>query len=271
MSLNANVGAQLRALALEGADESARLNDSLRLLSKWRSVLIQRALLARQGTVVGAGPMKGLDFLSRSAEGCHVPKLLGTYEQPLHPHLEEAMAAEYDVVLNIGCAEGYYAVGLARRMPRSRVHAFDLDPQARTECAALAVKNGVADRVVVGALFSPEDFADHAGGRVLVLCDIEGGERALLDPAAAPALAGMDLIVEAHDCFDPGIADALTARFEPTHEIVRIEDDGRRAVPDAPRWFEQLSHLDQLLAVWEWRTGPTPWLIMKARRGRASP
>ena len=26
-----------------------------------------------------------------------------------------------------------------------------------------------------------------------------------------------------------------------------------------------LAHLDQLLAVWEWRSGATPWLVMRAR------
>jgi len=32
-----------------------------------------------------------------------------------------------------------------------------------------------------------------------------------------------------------------------------------------PSWFNNLSHLDQLLATWEWRAGPTPWLVMKAK------
>ena len=31
-----------------------------------------------------------------------------------------------------------------------------------------------------------------------------------------------------------------------------------------PAWFNNLAHLDQLLATWEWRSGATPWLVMKA-------
>jgi len=31
-----------------------------------------------------------------------------------------------------------------------------------------------------------------------------------------------------------------------------------------------LAHLDQLLAVWEWRSGPTPWLVMKAHKGQSA-
>ena len=29
-----------------------------------------------------------------------------------------------------------------------------------------------------------------------------------------------------------------------------------------PDWMESLSDLDRLIALWEWRSGPTPWLWM---------
>lgn len=265
MSLNRQVRDRLLAsLSGEEAD-AARLNEALRLLAKWRCVLIQNTLLQQQGTVVRDGPIEGMDFLAQSAEGCHIPKLLGCYEQPLQPHVEAAIRAGYPLILNIGCAEGYYAVGMARRMPGSRVLAFDINPRAQQVCAELAAKNGVADRVSVGGLFAPADFAAHAGRRVLVLCDIEGAERDLLDPKASPALAAMDLIVESHECLVPGLTRLLIDRFGPTHDITVIEDDGQRRLPSAPAWFNNLAHLDQLLAVWEWRSGPTPWLVMKAK------
>ena len=116
----------LDALAQSRPDESDQLNSALRLLSKWRSVLIQNTIVRQHGTVVMAGPLKGLDFLPHSAEGCHVAKLLGCYEQPLHPFIERAIQTAYQVVVNIGCAEGYYAVGMARRMPTTHVEAGPL-------------------------------------------------------------------------------------------------------------------------------------------------
>lgn len=266
MTLHHTVRQQLLGnLTQPQADEAAQLNNALRLLSKWRSALIQNTLLQHQGTTVMEGPIKGMDFLPQSAEGCHIAKLLGCYEQPLLPYIEAAIQAGYPTILNIGCAEGYYAVGMARRMPQTRVLAFDLNPKAQQVCTELVAKNGVADRVSVGALFQPQDFAAYAGQRVLVLCDIEGAERELLDPAQTPALAGMDLIVESHECLVPGITQLLLSRFAPTHEITRVEDNGQRQLHHAPAWFNNLAHLDQLLAVWEWRSGPTPWLVMKAK------
>lgn len=257
-----------RVLAMLGKPqprEDNQLAEALRVLGQWRSRLIQNELVHQNGTIVLDGPLKGLDFLPRSAEGCHVPKLLGTYEQPLHPAIEAAIARAYRTILNIGCAEGYYAVGMARRMPETRVLAFDIDANARTVCADLAAKNGVADRIEIGTLFSIGDFAAHAGGDVLVFCDIEGAERALLDPDAAPALRTMDLIVESHECFSAGLTQELIRRFAPTHDIQRIADDGQRRLTTEPAWFGRMNNLDQLLAVWEWRAGATPWLVMKAR------
>ncbi len=266
MSLHANIRQQLIGLMdSPSTDEITQLNNALRLLSKWRSVLIQNTLLQQQGTRVMQGPLQGMDFLSQSAEGCHIAKLLGCYEQPLLPYIEAAIRASYPTILNIGCAEGYYAVGMARRMSDTHVLAFDLNPKAQATCRALAEKNGVLDRIQIGGLFKPEDFADYASQRVLVLCDIEGAERALLDPVSAPALQGMDLIVESHECLIPGITQTLIARFRTSHDITLVHDNGQRELANAPAWFKNFAHLDQLLATWEWRSGPTPWLVMKAK------
>ena len=175
MSLHDQVNARLRALFDGAYDQRAALNEGLRLLGKWRSVLIANTLLENNGSTVMQGPLKGLDFLSTSAEGCYVAKILGCYEQPLQPFIEMAFARQYSTVINVGCAEGYYAVGMAKRMPRTEVHAFDLDVSGQSKCAELAEKNSVQDRVVVGGEFHPSDFAHYTSQSVLLMCDIEGG------------------------------------------------------------------------------------------------
>lgn len=269
VSINSQVQKQLQAIlsqaASDNASQQAQLNNALRLLSKWRSVLIQNTLLQQQGTSVMQGPLMGMNFLAQSAEGCHIAKLLGCYEQPLQPFIEAAIEANYKTILNIGCAEGYYAVGMARRMPSTKVFAFDLNPKAQEVCTALAEQNGVSERVQVSALFKPEDFEQYAGQRVLVLCDIEGAERELLDPNLSPALKGMNIIVESHECLIPGITQLLIDRFKDSHQITLVQDDGQRQLQAAPHWFYNLAHLDQLLATWEWRSGPTPWLVMSSK------
>ena len=68
-----------------------------------------------------SGPFKGMRYGDFSYNSALIPKLLGTYEADLHGWVGEAVAAGYDAVINIGCAEGYYAVGFAYADPRVEV------------------------------------------------------------------------------------------------------------------------------------------------------
>ena len=90
-----------------------------------------------------------LKFLEQSSEGCHVAKLLGTYEQPIHSHLLNLISRDYEKILNIGCAEGYYAVGLSRLFPSAVSLAFDTDPVARKACENLAAKNRLEKKIEI--------------------------------------------------------------------------------------------------------------------------
>ena len=263
MKLAQGIKEQLKhLLSVRHRDENEALNNGLRLLSKWRSVLIQNTVLKYNGTVVLQGPLKGLDFIERSAEGCHIAKLIGCYEQPLQPYIIDAIASGFKNIVNIGCAEGYYAVGLARVLPGSISVACDTDPKAQAACLELAKKNGVEERVEVRGTFTHADFESLDASHSLIFCDIEGAEDQLLDPEKAPNLTRLNIIVESHECLVPGITDRLINRFEKSHTITRIDDNGSRTLKNPPDWFYKMSHLDQLLATWEWRSGPTPWLVM---------
>jgi precorrin-6B methylase 2 len=234
------------------------LNELLRALGRWRARMLANTFLARHGAYILSGPFAGMEYLTEATEGALVPRLLGTYESELHPHLAAFAATELDAVIDVGCAEGYYAVGLARAMPAVTVYAHDVDEKARAACVSLAAKNGVADRVVVGGAFQPQDFEGFAGRRVLVMVDTEGAEVDILQPV--PALARMYIIVETHDLYRRGALATMMERFSPTHDIVRVDQQPK--VFDMPWWLQELPHLDQLLAVWEWRAGPTPWLVL---------
>jgi hypothetical protein len=242
------------------------LNDNLRLLAKWRMELIRNTLLKNETTIVSSGPLMGLNFLESSTEGCHIPKLLGCYEQPLSPHISAAINTNYSIVIHVGCAEGYYAVGMAKKMTNTKSFAFDINTKAQDACTALAEKNNVTNRIEVGDIFQTEDFNAFRKKNVLVFCDIEGGEYDLLDPSKAPSLIEMDFIVETHNTGNNNGLSLLINRFKESHHITLVEDNGQRDLTTVAPWFRKLSHLDQLIAVWEVRSEPTPWLVMKSKK-----
>ena len=263
MSLNANTLAALQKVVAAYTPSQAveaYLTRVLRLLSKWRSILLANTLIARHGAVVLNGPFAGMLYGDTAAEGSLAPRLLGSYESELHPAIVHATTSGLAAIIDIGCAEGFYAVGFARLMPDVEVHAHDIDPRARALCADLARRNGVGDRVRVGGAFGTGDFARFSGRRTLVFIDAEGAEDDLLDPVVAPALTDMGVIVETHEHERRGVTARLQERFSPTHHI-QVVRQGAKTTP-LPEWFNDLGHLDQLLVVWEWRAHPTPWLVM---------
>jgi hypothetical protein len=75
----------------------------------------------------------------------------------------------------------------------------------------------------------------------------------------------MKVIVETHDLYRAGALQTLMERFSPTHDIIRVDSQGK--ILDLPEWLADLSHLDQLLATWEWRQRSTPWLVMRPKAG----
>jgi len=190
---------------------------------------------------------------------CYTPKLLGVYERELQAIVLGFATRGYRTVINAGCAEGYYAVGLARALPRVEVLAFDSEPRARERCAELAALNQVSDRVTIGGTVRPEALAGHPLPALLV-CDVEGAENELLDPLKAPALVDMDILVEVHDVFVEGTTERLTARFGDSHRITPVAS-GSVDLPALPE-LDGMEQMDRLLAYWEGRLAGTHWLWM---------
>ncbi len=221
--------------------------------------------LAGHGRSVRHGPLAGLVYPpALDGTGDLVAKLLGSYELELREELARWVVAGHPHVVDVGCAEGYYAVGLARAMPGTTVHAFDIDAGARERCAALAAANGVQDRVVLGGMCTPQTLQAAFPERgVALLSDCEGYERVLLDPAAAPVLAGWHILVELHEFLDPDITQAIVARFAPTHDVEVIPGRARdgAAVPElgAFRPAERAALLD------EHRPAAMRWAALRPR------
>ncbi|HYH10663.1 MAG TPA: hypothetical protein VEK11_26700 [Thermoanaerobaculia bacterium] len=197
-----------------------------------------------------------MHYVDEPAEGSIFPKLAGTYERELAPIIEQVVATPYDVIIDIGASEGYYAVGLAMRMPGATVHAYEIDARSREACAELARRNGVADRVQVHGAFTPRAFGAK---RMFVICDCEGCELQALDPVL---FRDADLLVELHDFLDPAITPTLVARFRDSHEITLVDT----RPPDlALPVLQRLRTKDRAFAADEQRPGPMQWAWMVAR------
>ena len=221
------------------------------------------ALAAKYGYRVNNGPFAGLNYTRKAAGSALAPKLVGSYESELHPIWAQVLKNPYDLVIDIGCAEGYYAVGLAKHLPGGpKVIAFDMDAEARLLCRELSIKNGVSDRVETLGECDVPALKRVLKGRALVVCDCEGAELDLLDGDQIPALKTADIVVELHDFLRAGVTPTLTQRFAATHEIQLIDS----VKPDVSLYpeLEILAPEQRAIALDE-RAQPMQWAWMRAR------
>lgn len=76
------------------------------------------------------GPFKDLIYYSSESLAFeNFKKIIGTYEMELHPILYQLFKKKYDIIIDIGSAEGYYVVGFARKWPEAQIFAYDNNPQ----------------------------------------------------------------------------------------------------------------------------------------------
>lgn len=182
--------------------------------------------------VVQTGPFRGLRYIDRACGSAHIPKIAGTYEKEIHSFLPQFLANQPDAFIDIGAAEGYYAVGAAVANWSPRIVAFEINPDSQRALTELMTLNQLAPARIdlrgactLAALNTL--LADCA--RPAVLMDVEGYECFLLDPLRVPHLARCSILVEYHDFILHGLRAELCRRMAATHAVTVIDLAPRQA------------------------------------------
>jgi hypothetical protein len=218
------------------------------------------------------GPFRGMFYLDETVWGPITPKWAGAYEMELEDVIADIVRQGHDRIVNLGCAEGYYAVGLALLNHEPKVFAFDVDPIARKQARRLARLNGVCGRVRVFGACTHFKLNQFITGKTFVVCDIEGHELVLLDPVKVPGLKEADLLIEVHEeSASVGIQDVeerIVERFAGSHTIERrVSRDRENWIRDHHLlWQGKVSRERMLKSLDEARSGSQVWLWARTRR-----
>jgi hypothetical protein len=221
-------------------------------------------LVGGSDPIVETGPFTGMCYPGgRLADiDAAVAKLLGEYEREIAWVFERAIARKTATFIDVGCADGYYAVGMAHASPATTTYAYDLSSSARALCAETAAASGVAPRVKIGKRFTLGSLAPDQAQGAIVLCDIEGGEVELLDSVAAAAFAGSVVVVEVHEDARPGAGDRLRESFAATHDPVVVTQQPRSEIPDRLRaWPSD----ERARALGEFRGRELHWIVFEPK------
>ncbi len=223
-----------------------------------------KRFLQSNGSKVLYGPFQGMKYPTASILSRHsVPRLLGSYESELHPVIYDALQRKYTCIVDIGTAEGYYAVGFALK-GASPVVTYEADPRELRLCKAMARENNVEARITAKTFCTPKELrALGSNGRCFVLSDCEGYETELFDESTVEALRRSDLLIELHgNAYEP-----LFARLSETHDIQTFV-----AQDKSSRNYPELSSLGDSadLAICEFRDAGQRWLFAQSRESERS-
>ena len=123
------------------------------LWRKKRNEIISKYPSIFKNLSVRSGPFKGLKLSSPYLRKPLFPKLLGTYEWDIKPLIEKISEINYQKIINVGCAEGYYAIGFAVRNDKAEIIAIDEDEKMLNSCEESARLNNVSERVTFSKQF----------------------------------------------------------------------------------------------------------------------
>lgn len=239
---------------------------------RWRpSGYLVHLTRERTSCVVRSGPFAGCVYVSISVGSAYIPKLLGIYERELASKMELICAGRPTLIVDVGAAEGYYAIGLMIRNPQARVVAFETEMHGQEALREMAMLNDVSPRLDIRGKCETLDLASTLEGTLnsVVICDVEGYEEKLLDLKIIPALSRSSILVELHEFIVPGITEELKSRFSNTHRIEQIWQQSRSAGEFPWHTFGTMllpkSYLDW--AVSEGRPAQMSWLWMVPKGG----
>ena len=176
---------------------SDTFNNYVQWAWKRKSELTKIIFERTQGEVI-QGPFKGMKILPKWAwgDGDTAGKLLGLYECELFEHVEDAVSKSPDVVINVGCAEGFYGIGLGK-ITDSQVVLVDVSQDLINIARENAKVNGVnkIQFTIDSSIETLNRYLDKYKNPFIFM-DCEGFEEELLVPEFMPGLAKTSLIVD---------------------------------------------------------------------------
>jgi hypothetical protein len=238
-------------------------------LSRRRKRFVASRVLSQlsKSATVNGGPFKGMRYgITQAKCSALLPKLLGTYESEIASILDGFLSTkQYITCLDIGVAEGYYAVGVARRQPNCQVHAFDTDLSALELCRSNARVNDCEEQITLHQGITAADLEKFPiASPGLIISDCEGYEKYLFTNRSVKNLVKCDLIIEIHDFYDSTISEHIQDVFLDTHQLgfVSTINDMQKALTYV---VPQISCLDLELRGFllsEFRPCPMRWAIL---------
>jgi hypothetical protein len=173
------------------------------------AIIMRRQEIAKRvGDIIGErvayGPFKGLLLSNNRWWGIdRASMLLGLYEKEILDAFD-ALPPSHRTFVDLGAADGYYAVGALVSGKFDYCYCYEASKKARDRLLQNAKLNNVSDRIKISSTAEPRFWEElkQSGvdlSKVVMICDIEGGEFDLFDEQTFEAFSGAVIFMELHE------------------------------------------------------------------------
>lgn len=196
--------------------------------------------------------------------------LIGTWELELNEQISKLLDTKPTKIYCIGAAEGYYAVGFAKKLPACNVYAFEMQEKYKSFLLNLSTSNNCNNIEIHGECTTNQlhQFLSNDKESSFVFCDIEGGEIDLLDLNKVPDLKRTTILVEVHEMYVTDCEKTIIDRFKNTHSYTIIHGK-ERTLQDLPKKLNFLHFISSpskiLSLMGEGRPYPMNWLYLEPK------
>jgi hypothetical protein len=196
-------------------------------------------------------------------------KFLGIYEIEIAQHLTYLLESnDYDYFIDIGAAEGLYALVLDKAIRRKNlpavVYAFEEDYFVRQLLKRRLKANDSVNVQVLGGFRVHSLNLLNPNRRGFVLSDCEGFEAEIFSEAHRSKFINCDMIIETHDGNSPNVTSKIMALMSKTHDVELVTQLPLSGYLDLIKddWFNSLSKEERLKLLENSRNQETKWLVI---------
>lgn len=243
-----------------------RLDNLSKIQLKWTDYFSEKFL-----RTVQYGIFKNLKFCNESWWGKSdlISIYFGFYELQVLEKIDQYRGSKYRFFVDIGAANGYYAIGVLVSNIFSKSYAFEISEHGRRVIKKNAELNGVSSNIEIhsaGTIESILNFDVTFLKEALFLIDIEGGEFELLNEDVLFHLQNSVLIIELHEWLIDNGDSKIVDLKNMAQKYFRISE--LTTGPRNPHHFKELNILsddEKWLICSEKREKNMTWLVLEPK------
>jgi len=191
------------------------------------------------------------------------PKILGLYENQILKWIQQK---NFDLLIDIGAADGYYALGILSSKIASRAVTFEISVNDREITKASAINNSVDDKIFIRGEATTSEIIEtlKSCSNGLIIIDIEGGEYNLVTSELLDAAKNCWLVIEIHEILNKDIQVNMLNLCKESHDFEELTSLERNFPKDS--FTEKLTDNERALLLSEGRPYAMSWMCLSPKR-----